>query len=440
MAAMIRLALVQCPVWGVDDPPLGLAQLLGCVAHCNHHARPFDLNVRLWKECAQDEKRFWSREALPLWNDRPWTAERARAWEAKLARYAEDILSDDPQAVLFWAAEGSQWFSLEAAKRVKAKNAAVKIFIGGPYFNAASRVDAFIAEPCLDGVIAGSADDLLAKLLGLYQACGRWMPLPGMTVKEKGMVERGGRPVPFTFDWDLAPLCDFSGFATELYRKPLQMPVASSRGCHWSHPSCARDYWGKYSFKSGDRIFSEVAKALQGQKFWRHVRFYDLDANGKPDSLKRFSEMILENRLSEAGLTWSARVSLDSAPDAQRLELFARAGCREIVYGLETEPSAETAGAAERILRETHAAGIGCIISAAALDRFGAWVDGVEAERTVLDAPARHRGLDAGAAAQRKRLDPLRRSLDMEWSPFFSQGAAGLRGSRCAKSAALAAH
>jgi len=457
VAAVIRLTLVQCPAWGVDDPPLGVAQLLGCVAHCNHHGRPFDVNIRLWQECAPEERRFWGQDVLPSWNDRSWVAARAEAWEEKLSRYAEEILADDPRAVLLWAAEGSQWFSLEMAKRIKTRNGTATVFIGGPYFNDAARVSAFIAEPCIDGVMAGAGDDLLAKLLGLYQACGRWMPLPGMTVKEKGAIASGGRPVPFTFDWDLAPLCDFSGFKTELYRKPLQMPLASSRGCRWSHPSCARDYWGKYSFKSGDRIFSEAAKQLHDQRFWRHLELYDLDANGKPDSLKRFSEMILENRLPEAGLTWSMNASLDSGADAQRLALFASAGCREIVYTLEADSPPVVPQAAERILRDTHEAGIDCAVFLSsiggadtpksdfssilsAVDHLRPWLDGVVIDRTVLDVPARHRGSVPGIAAREEQLEIFCGTLGMTWSPFFSQGTTGLRvASRSAKPAVLAA-
>lgn len=372
MGQPLRLSLVQCPVWGVDDPPLGLAQLAGCVAHCGQEAHLFDLNVRFWREGPENYRPYWSWDALSFWNDRACVRGLMESAEPLLQHCVEEVLRPDPHAVLFSVARGSQWFSLELARKVKALKPDAAVLMGGAYFSRASHVGEFIQDPSVDLIVSGAGEDILPKLLGLYNACGRWVPLPGMVFKSNGSVVRGGRPVPFTFDLDIGPYADFSMFRWDQYRKPHQLPFSSSRGCPWSCYFCAsREHWGRYSFTSGDLIFSQVAQALRHRPDIRHIEFYDIMANGNVPSLVRFSEMALEHGWVGRGLTWRINAAVKPEMDRKVLSRMAAGGCREIVYGIESgSPDVLKSmnkpfslEAAERVLQDTHEAGIRCATS-----------------------------------------------------------------------------
>lgn len=342
---MIRISLVQPPVWGVQDPPLGLAQLAGCVLHCDQEPFVFDVNLKLWREAPAQDRGLWEGGRMAVWCDRNFVHSFFEEREPTVAACVEDILAPDPHALALSVAAGSLWSALEIARRAKARSPDLTVILGGPYFMDPSRAEALLhEESAVDIVVSGAGDDVFVKMLGLYKACGRWVMLPGMTRRTDGRVERGPKPVPLSFDLDLAPRADFAGFAPDLYARPEQMPVSASRGCPWRCHFCSsREYWGRYSFKSGDKIFGEVMYFSQRNRRWTEVAFYDIMANGNVPSLARFSEMLLQGG-DRAGLTWRINAAVRPEMDRATLALFASAGCREIVYGVES--------GSERLLRD----------------------------------------------------------------------------------------
>ncbi len=369
---MIRVALIQCPVWGVEDPPLGLAQMAGCVTHCGLEPLPYDLNVALWRQASLKEKEYWGWNKLALWNDSAWVNSFFENAEGQIERHVEQMLKKDPHVIAFTAAVGSQWATLETARRIKKRSPLSTVVVGGPLFTDPAQVDIFIRHPAVDIVVSGVGEDIFPKMLGLFVASGHWIPLPGMYVKSKEGIVRGGRPVPYTFDLDISPLLDFSGLSWESYANPIQVPISASRGCPWSCHFCgSRGYWAKFSFKSGDRIFQDVNMVLGQNRRGKHLRFYDIMANGNAASLSRFSEMLLEYGVADRGITWNINAAIKPEMDSGLFALWHRSGCREVVYGIESgsqrvlramnKPFALSD--AENVLRDTNAAGIRCIAS-----------------------------------------------------------------------------
>jgi hypothetical protein len=368
MIDSVRVSLVQCPVWGVDDPPLGLAQMAGCVTHCTQEARVFDLNVRFWREAPADLRIYWDWDRLPFWNDAVWIDGLLSRTDALWDAYAVDILRSAPHAVAFSMAQGSQRLSFELARRIKRLDPKVAVILGGPLFTDHARVEEAVRSPDVDIVVAGVGEDLFPKMLGLYKSTGRWISLPGMVVKGSGSAVAGGRSIPYTFDLDIAPCMDFGGFDWSLYAKPGQMPASASRGCPSSCAYCSsREYWGKYSFKSGDLIFTDISRMRQTNPNASHIEFYDIMANGNIPSLVRFSEMACEHWTGR-GLTWRINAAPRPEMTSAALASMAAGGCREIVYGLESGSASVLSRMnrpfavqdAESALRATHEAGIRC--------------------------------------------------------------------------------
>ena len=424
----MKAALVQCPVWGVADPPLALAQIAGCLRHANIEFKIFDLNIALWNAAMETRRRDWDWDRWALWNDAAWVRRFCEENSALLDRFAADVASFEPEAVLFSVYSGSQHTSADMAARVRRLEPGIGIVMGGDYFSdfweTAEDARGLAAAPP-DVIVSGAGEDVVVKLLGLRSATRRWIALPGVWVRNGGGWNRGPRAVPFTFDLDLSPPFDFSGFDRGLaYRNPIQMPMSSSRGCPWSCRFCSsRTYWSRYSFKSGDRIFGDVARAFGHQPAWRHVAFYDIVANGRPESLKRFAELAAEHGLAQAGMTWGLNAVIRPEMDHRLLDIMCRSGCKEVVYGLETASPAlldimgrppYTPSLAERVIKDTHASGIKASVSVIAghprespsdfrvtlewLEAMKESLSGVVANPYVLEGAAR-KGSPTGARA-----------------------------------------
>src|SRR5262249_23231323 len=73
--ARLKTALVQCPSWWTVDPPLGLAQIAGCLTHAGHEVGVFDLNAELAKRKPVGYENLWNWEQFQFWN-RPELVER----------------------------------------------------------------------------------------------------------------------------------------------------------------------------------------------------------------------------------------------------------------------------------------------------------------------------------------------------------------------------
>ena len=168
---------------------------------------------------------------LPFWNDAVWIDGLLSRTDALWDGYVGEILCSAPHAVAFSIAQGSQRLSFELARRVKKLDPKVTVIIGGALFTDHARVAEAVNNPDVDIVVSGVGEDLFPKMIGLYKSTGRWISLPGMVVKGSAGAVAGGRSIPYTFDLDVAPFMDFSGFDWSLYAKPGQMPASASRGC-----------------------------------------------------------------------------------------------------------------------------------------------------------------------------------------------------------------
>jgi len=366
----MKVALIQPPVWGITDPPLGLAQLAGCARAAGCEPSVFDLNILLWKDRVKKYENLWLWEQFHFWNQQAFVATFFQDNSARVERCLEDILKTGARVVGLSVHSGSHWAALEVARRLKAADPKVKIVLGGAYFYFGDKIKDMLGEPCVDMVVQGAGDVIFPEILKRFDNTGELEPLPGAWVWREGEPFTSGAPVPVR-DLDTVPFADFTGFPMELYTDPERIPIAASRGCVWQCRFCsAHSFWPGYAHMGGDRIFAEVMHNLRLFPNRRHREFYDITANGDVRALQRFSRLVsaavAEDRWKNDLIGWKINAVIRPEMTPEVLKDLRAANCHDIIYGIESGSERVlkamnknySPDVAERVLRDTHEAGI----------------------------------------------------------------------------------
>jgi hypothetical protein len=127
---------------------------------------------------------------------------------------------------------------------------------------------------------------------------------------------------------------DFEGLPLDLYLAPERvLPVWASRGCYWGRCAFCNVGYGEsctFSERRADQVAEEMI-ALSKAYDTRHIFFADEALS--PRMLKRLSTRLTEAR---ADLYWTCCARFEPALDAELLVRMRQAGCRMVLYGLES--------------------------------------------------------------------------------------------------------
>jgi anaerobic magnesium-protoporphyrin IX monomethyl ester cyclase len=160
------------------------------------------------------------------------------------------------------------------------------------------------------------------------------------------------------------PLPDFHGLPLDRYLAPhLVLPLLTARGCYFGKCAFCNVGYGESESFSQLRAeeLAEQMFALQQEYGVQHIFFSDEAIT--PRNLRHLSP-ILEAHGSP--LHWGGCVRFEHVINAELLEQMGRAGCRMILFGLESASEAiidfmvkgTKLDDMSRILQESHAAGI----------------------------------------------------------------------------------
>ena len=372
----MKIALIQCPAWTVESPPYALGILAAVLRVAGHETKCFDFNIATFNYCQKvgtpnniTQASWFANRENDVWFEKNNISDFFTTHHEFIESMLDEVCAFEPHVIGFSTQSTSEFFSLALAARLKEKRKTTVVVLGGPLvFKNCYGPDILKDYNFLDAISFSEADETFPNFLKLFEQNGYLQAVPGFAVRAaSGDIVAGDDP-NYCEDLDKLPYADYQDFNLEHYTKRL-LPIATSRGCINRCSFCNESpHWKKYRRRSAENIVDEMAQQLSrypaATEFW----FNDSLINGDMTMVEQLCDLIIARGMK---IKWGGQGLVRKEMDAQFLKKMKAAGCYLISYGVESGSDAilrlmhkgYTAVLAERVVRDTHAAGIGVIFN-----------------------------------------------------------------------------
>jgi len=184
----------------------------------------------------------------------------------------------------------------------------------------------------VDSFIVHEGETPLLSLVNAYRGDGDLSQVPNLVYEVDGKV-KVNRPFAKE-DLNALPVPDFDGMPFDLYLSPERvLPVMGSRGCYWercafcSIPFDHMDFHVRYA----ETVVRDV-KTLQ-ERYGANYFFFTDEAL-PINFLRTFASKLIEEKVD---VQWTGELKFEkSLLRDNRLDLLYKAGCRKLIFGLES--------------------------------------------------------------------------------------------------------
>ncbi len=315
------IILVFCPMFDVKEPPLGLAYIAENLSASGWHVSVRDLNLEFYLS-NQDKRDRWHAASS-------YDISMPRLFDEDISAAARDIAGSGVPMVGFSVNQNNLPISVELARRIKRLNDRMVIIFGGPECFLKPDRDHIPAD-ALDYFIVGDGEAIANNFLYGITKGGRLDDIEGVILAGKSQ-ESAFNPRIYPPHKDLAaPL--FKDFRVGEY-PGSSLPAIFTRGCVRNCAFCNDQSYYR-PFSAGDHI--KTADALQYYIETYGINtfsFHDQAINGHPGAFKLFLEEIICRRME---INWSSNIIVRPGMDRELFDMARRAGCRNLVFGMES--------------------------------------------------------------------------------------------------------
>jgi len=358
----IKVALIQCPVWGTYDPPVALAQLSACLRRDGHMVDCFDINIGLYLKRMENYKNMWAWEQCLFWYNAGQVGKFFSDNRMIIEDYVNRIIDTNAALICFSVSTASKASSIELAKELKRKRRDIIVVFGGPLFFEKKFINEILSESAVDIVAPGEGELTICELAEFIEKGKDISGCPGLFFKKNGGVANSVER-ELIKDLDVLPFLDFSDMPLDNYDDARHVPFMASRGCVQRCAFCSsRTFWHGFRSMSGERIFREIKRHKEKYNIG-HIDFLDLLFNGDMKALTTFCELAAR---ADLDLHWTANMIIRPEMTPEVLQKAREAGCRHIIYGIESGSQRVLnlmhkhykIEDADKVIKATHEAGI----------------------------------------------------------------------------------
>lgn len=184
---------------------------------------------------------------------------------------------------------------------------------------------------CCDHLVAFEGESALVGLLAVFEGGGDLDAVPNLVFRRDGRVVKTATACE---DVDSLPTPDYDGLPLDAYLAPRPVfLLATSRGCYWrrcSFCSVSPSTRARYRTRRPDLVQADMATLVA-----RHgTRCISLaDDCVSPSTLRALAALL---RRRGPRVSWQCETRFERALDSELLEELAAAGCRNLIFGLES--------------------------------------------------------------------------------------------------------
>ncbi|MBU1726215.1 MAG: hypothetical protein KJ880_01100, partial [Candidatus Omnitrophica bacterium] len=262
----MKIALVQCPAFGIDRPPLALGYLAAYLRVNNYQTDIFDFNIDLYSRSNDDEKKFWDFQYVFQWLDKDYFSNQGFLPEEYFRDWAKQITESGCRIAGFSVQSSSLRASIKLASELKRIAPETVIIFGGPLHLSYSIGHAYhllqLEQPCgkktVDIVAMGEGEQVLVEILNRIKSGSSLDGCQGTVLRENGRIVNNGL-CPLIHDLDCLPFPDFSRFPLGRYKHKNRLPILGSRGCIFRCLFCDDSrMWRTYRSRTAENIINEI--------------------------------------------------------------------------------------------------------------------------------------------------------------------------------------
>ena len=193
-----------------------------------------------------------------------------------------------------------------------------------------------LSQPFIDIVVAGEGELTMAELLTgqdrnnikgiVYKSENQGIEIIIKNEPRERIEDLDALPLPA---YDLLPIRQYRP-AKGSYKRLPAMSLMTSRGCPGKCTFCNKTLGDRIVFQSADRIFKEIKHLIDNYAI-REILFYDDTFTLSKTNVSNLCQLLIDNRLD---LSWTCFARVDFV-DPQLLGQMKKAGCHQIMYGVE---------------------------------------------------------------------------------------------------------
>jgi len=335
----MKISYIFPPAWSAWAPSYGMALLAGTCRRAGHEFHGFDLNIDMYRAVDATLHDLWRDDGAMSWNEQPFIDQLFTDNQKFLSAYVDRVLAPGIDVLAVSVQSASSLFGLAFARLVRQRAPHVFILFGGPDCFPSERGLSLLNYDCVDAICAGEGDEVLPTYLEKIAANEmRPVEMHGFCHRRpNGSIFDGGQPSP-VFNLDGLPFADFSGIDFSRYTLNNRICMMTSRGCILRCSYCSEGAnFLKYRFRTPESLLEEVERHAQmlrnssGQR--PHINFSDSLINGRPEALERFCNLIVARQID---FSWGGMALLRKEMTYELLALMRKAGCVEIMWGMES--------------------------------------------------------------------------------------------------------